>query len=573
MTRGFSVSSTFPPGGPQGPEYLEQGGGSPVAPASKPRSGGSGKKPALIASGAIAALLLVGGGIWAATWYFGTGAQPAEALPDSTIAYVSIDLDPSGAQKIEAVKMLNKFPAFRDQIGMNAEDDIREKLFDEIKKTGSCASLSYADDVEPWLGDRAALAAVDTGKDQPAPVVVVQVKDADKADAGLAKLRDCGDGSDTSGGWAIDGDWAVIAETQDVAQGVADDAAKGSLSDDADYQKWTGQVGDAGVINMYAAPSAGEYLGKEFADLTGVFGGSASASSCVVAPGTNSQYSSADPFCQDMSSESPAPMPSEMADALKDFKGLAATVRFNDGALELELAGDAGAAQQGMAITDRGDDVVATLPQDTAVAIGVGFGDGWFTNVVERMASYSGGQTSAADLMKELSNSSGLDLPDDAETLAGDSLALSLGSDFDPETFFNSSDGSDVPVAAKVEGDPKAIDGVLEKIRGQMGSESTVVGSNSSGDMVAIGPNSDYRSQVLENGTLGDSAVFNDVVREADKAGALVFVNFQAGDGWLTKLAGGDQETADNLKPLEGLGISAWNDGDTSHAVLRLTTN
>jgi len=571
------VSSNYPPDGPQRPEYLEQGGGSPLAPAAHPRSGGSRKKPALIASGAIAALLLVGGGIWAATWYFGTGAQPAEALPDSTIAYLSIDLDPSGAQKIEAVKMLNKFPAFRDQIGMNAEDDIREKLFDEIKKTGSCASLSYADDIEPWLGDRAALAAVDTGKDQPAPVVVVQVKDADKADAGLAKLRGCDGqaGGDTSGGWVIDGDWAVIAETQDVAQGVADDAAKASLSDDADYQKWTGEVGDAGVINMYAAPAAGAYLGKELADFTGAFGGSGSASSCLAAvPGTASPYSQADPSCQDMGSESAAPMPSEMSDALKDFKGMAATVRFNDGALELELAGDAGAARQGMSVTDRGGDVVATLPQDTAVAIGVGFGDGWFTKMVDRMASYSGGQTSAADLMSELSNSSGLDLPGDAETLAGDSLAVSLGSNFDPETFFNSSDGSDVPVAAKVKGDPAAIDDVLQKLRRQLGTQaSTTLGSNSSGDMVAIGPNADYRSQVLENGTLGDSAVYNDVVREADKAGALVYVNFQAGDGWLTKLAGGDQKTADNLKPLEGLGISAWNDGDTSHAVLRLTTN
>ena len=27
------------------------------------------------------------------------------------------------------------------------------------------------------------------------------------------------------------------------------------------------------------------------------------------------------------------------------------------------------------------------------------------------------------------------------------------------------------------------------------------------------------------------------------------------------------------LKPLEGLGISAWQDGDTAHAVVRLTTN
>ena len=45
-------------------------------------------------------------------------------------------------------------------------------------------------------------------------------------------------------------------------------------------------------------------------------------------------------------------------------------------------------------------------------------------------------------------------------------------------------------------------------------------------------PNADYRSQVLEQGTLGDSGVFKDVVREADNASTLFFVNFDAGD-WL----------------------------------------
>ena len=572
------MSSNYPPGGPQGPEYLEQGSGAPIPPSS-PRSSGSGKKPALIASGVIAGLLVVGGGVWAATWYFGTGAQPAEALPDTTIGYMSIDLDPSGSQKIEAVKMLNKFPAIKDEIGIDAQDDIRKRLFEEIQSTGDCKDLDYGDDIEPWLGDRAAVAAVDTGADQPTPVVVIQVKDADKADAGLAKLRDCGQASEPgtvdggsdepSGGWAIDGDWAVIAESDKIAQQVADDAADASLSDDEDYQNWMDQVGDAGVINMYAAPASGKYLADNLADMTGIFGGSASSSSCMsTEDGLSEPYSS----CGDTSSEVNSPMPSEMSDALEEFKGAAATVRFDDGALELEIAGDPGVSRTGLYGTDRGDDVVATLPEDTAAAIGVGFEDGWFTDFLDQMASYDG-EKSASQLMDEMAQESGLDLPDDAETLAGDSMALSLGSDFDLDTFFNSGDGSDFPIAAKVQGDPDAIGGVLDKLRTDMSpEEAQALETDSNGDMIAMGPNSDYRSQVLEDGHLGDSDVFKDVVREADKSSALVFVNFDAGD-WLVKLAGDDQEAIDNLKPLEGLGISAWQEDDAAHAVVRLTTN
>ena len=103
--------------------------------------------------------------------------------------------------------------------------------------------------------------------------------------------------------------------------------------------------------------------------------------------------------------------------------------------------------------------------------------------------------------------------------------------------------------------------------------ESSTIQSDSSGDMIAIGPDSDYRSQVLDNGTLGHSPVFSDVVREADKASALLYVNFDAGDGWLVKLFADNQEAVDNLKPLEGLGFSAWQEDDAAHAVVRLTTN
>lgn len=539
------MSSTHPPDGPQGPEYLEQGSGSPLGHEATPKAAGS-RKTVLVVTAAVVGLL-VGGGVWAWTSFLATGPQPAEALPDSTLGYASIDLDPSGAQKIEAVKMLRKFPAFKDRIGLDTDDDIRKKVFEEILQAGDCEDTDYADDIEPWIGDRAAIAAVDTGKDQPVPVLVLQVKDEGRADEGLGKLQDCAEsqGGAPSGGWAIDGGWAVVAESDKIAQGVVDDAASSSLADDANYQKWMDEVGDAGIVNLYAAPAAGRFLADNLDGMGLPFG---AGSSGEVASGTT--------------------------DALNDFKGMAATIRFDDGAVELEVAGDPGMGAKTLYDTERGDDVLATLPDDTAAAIGVGFDDGWFTEMVDRMAAYSGGETTADEMMSELANSSGLDLPGDAETLAGESVALSLGADFDPEKLVNSSDGSDVPIAAKVKGDPEAIDAVLDKVRGRLGpGAGTFLETTSDGDMIAIGPNPDYRSQIVGRGTLGDSSVFQDVVREAQRASAILFVNFDAGDGWLADLAGGDRTIEENLEPLGGLGISAWQEDGAAHGVLRLTTN
>ena len=85
--------------------------------------------------------------------------------------------------------------------------------------------------------------------------------------------------------------------------------------------------------------------------------------------------------------------------------------------------------------------------------------------------------------------------------------------------------------------------------------------------MVAIGPNADYLDRIVGDGGLGDTDAFRNVVREAEQAGAIVFVNFDAGGDWLAGLAEGDEEAAENLTPLEGFGISVWQDGDTAHGV------
>ena len=502
--------------------------------------------------------------------FFATGAQPAEALPADTLGYVSVDLDPSGGQKIEALRTLNKFPAFEDEVGIGTDDDIRQALFDEIEGELDCDGLDFEDDIEPWLGDRAAVAAVDTGGDEPAPVFVLQVKDADRAEDGLEAIVDCA-GEDA--GWSIDGDWVVVAETDEIAETVTDDAAKGSLADDEDFQRWTDEAGDSGVVAMYAGPALGDYLAEHADELFGFpFGGMAAmATDCQ--PDEDGSFEACDPLNPDAPASDDL-VSDEMKQKLEDFQGMAGVVRFDDGAVELEFAADAKIAGSSLLAGDSGGDTISTLPDDTALAIGLGFADGWFSDLLDVYAPMLGGGD-LDSLIDEVETETGLALPDDIETLFGDSAALAVSGDFDPDAFFESSDGSDVPIALKVDGEPDEIEAVLEKLRAQLPpDETTVFGSDSEGETVVIGPNEDYRQEVLADGDLGDNEVFKDVVREADDAAMVFFVNVnELEDAIASAIGDGDDEFLDNLKPISGFGISGWVDDDVSHSVARLTTD
>lgn len=512
------------------PEFLDGHDGRPLRPRGPSRRG---RRTALLAGGLVGVAAVAAGGAWA--WSFlATGPQPAVALPGSTIAYASIDLDPGGGQKVEALRTLRKFPAFEDHIGLDTDDDVRRYLFEQAQDSGACPGVDYDRDVEPWLGNRLAVAAVDTGADEPASVLVVQVTDEAAAEDGLATLADCGAGE--SDGWVVSDGWALVGESQDLVDGIAADAEDAALSDDEDYTSWVEKAGDAGIASFYVAPGAGDFLADEFGQVEGSSGDG---------------------------DEPPA--------ALKDFGGMAGTLRFDDGGLELDVAADAGGAQGLLGRSDRGDDVLATLPDDTVAAIGVGFADGWFTDVLDRFGAVSGMSTD--QLLDELSAESGLDLPGDAETLAGDSAALAVGGDFDPEAFFGAGDVSEVPIGVKVRGDADAIEAVLDKIRSQAGADAELLGSDHEDGTVAIGPSADYRASLLRDGDLGGSQVFRNVVPQAGDAAAILFVNFDASGGWLDDLAGEDAEAARNLEPLEGFGVSGWLDGDTSHVQLRVTTD
>ena len=513
--------------------------------------------------GAALGVLAIGGGAaaWAAASFFGQGSQPSEALPDSTLGYVSIDLDPSGSQKIAALKLARKFPAFKDEVGLQADDDIRKWIFDEA--IGGDCDLDFDKDVAPWLGSRAAVAAV--GTDEPSPVVVVQTSDADKATAGVKRLISCG-GEETGApdiGWTIDDDWIVFAETTEKAEEVVKDTAKGSLADDPNFQSWTDKAGDSGILTAYAAPAVGQALAHGFDGMMGRDGGIISPSPTV-------------PFgmlgaCPGLEDSGAAAQRTQAR--LADFGGAAATLRFDDDGLALEMAGDMTAFGAMPAGRPSGTPVVSTLPADTAAAVGVALPQGWTDKLTENLKKLCGDDTDPAALFALLSQATGLDLPGDLEKLLGDSAALALGPGIGVEGLVNGNDRSDLPIALKVRGDKETIDGVAAKLRQRLDVPAGVLEPVAGDDAVALGLNEGYAAKVAASGKLGSSDAFTSVVPDADRASGVLYVSFDALDGTIKAIAGGDDGVAANLAPLGALGVSGWTEGKDSHGLLKLSVH
>lgn len=525
-----------PEPGPQ-TEYLEQGGGS-AAPAS---SGGGKGKGVLLAGAGVAVLALAGAGTWAAVSFFGTDAQPAEALPADTLAYASIDVDPSGAQKIEAIKMLNKFPAIRDELKMDSEDDARKRLFDAVQDSGECANIDYAEDIEPWLGTTAGFGVLDAGGEEPAVVGVLAQSDEEAAKAGMAKLVNCSvnnDADDDSGVadagmvWEIDGDWVILSDTQDHVDLVVD--AESTLADDDDFNTWMDEAGD-GFVRMYAAPEMGTYLAES---------------------PTFSSDLSADPAASDQAKE-----------MLGKFEGGAAVVRFNDGTVELAGSGSMGGEYAGVYGSGAGD-LAASLPEDTALAYSLSLGDGWGQLMMDQLTSTPEGQS----MIDQLEMQSGMTFPDDLEALLGDSAALSVSSDINVEELANSSDPANLPIGVKIAGDPGEIEPALDKLRGSLGPEAgTLFGSESEGDYVAAGPSADYRSQLLTAGGLGDTDRYQSVIENGDEASSVIFADLDTALDLLSAF-GDDPMIRENLAPMQAVGMSAWSDDEKVSFSVKLST-
>ena len=605
-------------------ERLEPGGGRPL-----PRTRPGRRRRIVAVVSALAVLGAGAGAVWAWQAFMSQGAQPAEALPASTLGYVAVDFNPAGSQKLAALGFLRKFPSLEEHVGLSGGADLRKDAFDELKADLGCR-LGYAD-LEPWMGTRFAFAVVD--QDGPEPVAVVQVADRARAAAGLERVANCSDGEL---GYALGDDWAVLAESDQVAERVVRDAAASPLTEDTEFQQWTGQAGDPGVVTLYAAPQAGPALVSDFENspygsmiipsvtgmdpfsmLMGPFGvtgalghgltvDSAAATSETsetarpskaevaelerelaqlekMTPAEQEKYfqeeeaagvapRSGQPLEEEwVDEEFPQPtLPAEQREALMNFSGLGGVVRFDDGALELELVSDRIEGTMGNLVAgSAGDDVLTGLPADTAAALSAGFRDGWGAALVQRVAesTMAYGGMPPADPVAEFEKDTGLTVAD-LEALGGDSFALVAGPGLDPEQLYM--EPTAAKVAARISGNPDGVEAALTKIRAELSAaDRALLHWRRVGDDVLVGANDRYLDELATSGELTGTGSFTDAVPDAGDAASVFYLNFDAGD-WLT--ASMDPSERPDAEPLAGLGYTVRDEGDRERTLLRVTT-
>ncbi len=212
------------------------------------------KRGKLIPLVAVLAVLAVvtGGGIFAYARLTG-GGQPAAVLPGNAIAYARVDLNPSAGQKVAAVRFLLKFPSAKEKIGLTSDqDDLRQKLFELLKKEAGddLADVDFEKDVKPWLGDRAGVAAL-PGKDgeKPDAMVAVEVKDQDKATAGLDKLFAK---EKNKPGRAFTDGYVLLSENQAIVDAAVASSKESPLAENAKFKADMDALGEQGFVSFWA---------------------------------------------------------------------------------------------------------------------------------------------------------------------------------------------------------------------------------------------------------------------------------------------------------------------------------
>ena len=168
--------------------WSNQQGQQQWAPAPGPMTQQGAKKKSrttAIIAGALALALVVGGTVFAMNFLGGTAVAASQGVPANAFAVLEINLNPSVADKLAVKDFAEKFPS----VAENAEDvdgDYKKALWQAlVSDTDIMSDVPDYSEVEPWLGDSVAVAAMpgttDSGAFEPQILVAIQVTDENKA--------------------------------------------------------------------------------------------------------------------------------------------------------------------------------------------------------------------------------------------------------------------------------------------------------------------------------------------------------------------------------------------------------
>ena len=167
-------------------------------------------------------------------------------------------------------------------------------------------------------------------------------------------------------------------------------------------------------------------------------------------------------------------------------------------------------------------------------------------------------------------------MPGDIETLTGESVAVALDAEFDPDAVESSPE--ELPAGFVVKGDPDEIQAVLEKIKANLpADEQATMVWRADGDGVLVGTRTATSASSPTAATSARPPPTSRCSRTPTRprrCSSSTSTPAMA-TGWLPPdLAQLDSKDAsDNLEPLSAFGVSAWVDGDVIHALMRLTTD
>lgn len=366
---------------------------------------------------------------------------------------------------------------------------------------------------------------------EPDPLVVLQVSNQDAAGDGLQAVLQC-TGEENSG-IAFVGDYALVAETQELADQFAADAEEAPLSEDSDYTADVDALAEQGIVSAWVDVDAvvDEYLSEE------------------------DQASAA-------------------AAGLSDISSVAMSVRAGSDNIEVGVAADGVPSGGGQTA-----EAIQTLPETTMVALGFTGGaeaidEGW-SQLSERMEETQPG--AVQELTSKVQASTGLVLPDDVATLLGDDFALALDSEGIGVGEYGQPDPSTIRFGVRTSSDIEAVADLAGRIETALTpfAPLDLVEREVDGGSV-LASNEEYADALTSDGGLGDSDNYRAAVADPDDSAAVFYLDFdqmlslvdrlgeQAGD---EQLAGDEREA---LAVLRAFGFSATVDGDYTKATARL---
>lgn len=176
-----------------------------------------------------------------------TDAAPASVMPPSTIVYVEAIVRPQGGQRDAAEALLER---------VAGRDDVIDLLVRAIE--AEAGSLSYEDDIEPWLGDRIAVGLVGFVP-EPEIMVAAAVRDREAAEALLETETDYGLQTYRGVQYRIEddapvgliGDLLVFGQSQSAFEAAVDAAKGNALADDPEFDRKEGELPDDRIGLLY----------------------------------------------------------------------------------------------------------------------------------------------------------------------------------------------------------------------------------------------------------------------------------------------------------------------------------